>query len=242
MKCEMINNNEVTLAGVISSPFKFRNVYGMKCYYTAELKVERLSGNEDTIIIAVADDLVNVSQNYTGKRVCIKGYYSSHSEHSEGRSHLHLFVHCTKFELQTSEYYYEQNINEVYLNGFICKTPIYRETPLGREITDIFVAVNRAYGVSDYIPCICWGETARKAAELKVGTNVELLGRAQSRKYLKRYENGTSEMKVAYEISVFTMRSYPAVEKSGMMVMDDVQHSCRDINVCSAVMEAALAC
>ena len=92
--------------------------------------------------------------------------------------------------------------NQIYLDGYICKEPIYRKTPLGREIADLLVAVNRSYGKSDYIPCICWGRNARFAGKFEVGTHIHLWGRIQSRTYQKRLDNDVVEKRTAYEISV----------------------------------------
>ena len=92
--------------------------------------------------------------------------------------------------------------NEVVLVGYICKKPIYRQTPFGREISDILLAVNRAYNKSDYIPCIAWGRNARFCQNLEVGSQVKIVGRVQSRIYEKKYEDGTSQTRVAYEVSI----------------------------------------
>src|SRR5690606_22495334 len=88
--------------------------------------------------------------------------------------------------------------NEIFLDGYICKPPIYRTTPLGREITDLLIAVNRAYNKSDYIPCIAWGRNARFCEKLLIGDHIKIWGRIQSRKYQKRYGNDKIETKVAY--------------------------------------------
>ena len=92
--------------------------------------------------------------------------------------------------------------NEVVLVGYICKKPIYRQTPFGREISDILLAVNRAYNKSDYIPSIAWGRNAKFCQNLEVGTQVKIVGRVQSRTYEKKFEDGTSETRVAYEVSI----------------------------------------
>ena len=95
--------------------------------------------------------------------------------------------------------------NEVVLNGYICKKPIYRQTPFGREIADILLAVNRAYNKSDYIPCIAWGRNARFCQNLEIGTEIKVIGRVQSRTYEKKFEDGTSETRIAYEVSIGSM-------------------------------------
>lgn len=92
--------------------------------------------------------------------------------------------------------------NCITINGYVCKEPNYRKTPLGREITDMLIAVNRDYGKSDYIPCIAWGRNARFAGGFKIGTRVKLIGRIQSREYDKKISDTEFEKKVAYEVSV----------------------------------------
>ena len=112
------------------------------------------------------------------------------------------FVENQDEELQVSKEFIS---NEVILNGYICKKPIYRQTPFGREISDILLAVNRAYNKSDYIPCIAWGRNARFCENMPVGTEVKVIGRVQSRTYEKKYEDGTVETKIAYEVSVSSL-------------------------------------
>ena len=104
--------------------------------------------------------------------------------------------------------------NRVYLNGFICKQPTYRETPLGREISDVLIAVNRQYGKSDYIPCVAWGRGARFASSLKVGTAITIVGRFQSRQYTKQLEDGTTEVRNAYEVSTMSIREVSQEKES----------------------------
>ena len=96
----------------------------------------------------------------------------------------------------------EQNPNHIFLDGYVCKKPVYRKTPLGREIADVLLAVNRPYGKSDYIPCICWGRNARYADQFEVGAHVQLWGRIQSREYQKKIDEEVYEKRVAYEVSV----------------------------------------
>ena len=112
------------------------------------------------------------------------------------------FIENQEEELQVSKDFIS---NEVTLNGYICKKPIYRQTPFGREISDILLAVNRAYNKSDYIPCIAWGRNARFCENMQVGTEVKIVGRVQSRTYEKKYEDGTSQTKIAYEVSVSSL-------------------------------------
>ena len=92
--------------------------------------------------------------------------------------------------------------NQIFLDGYICKEPIYRKTPLGREIADLLIAVNRPYGKSDYIPCIAWGRNARYASTFEVGGHIQIWGRVQSREYVKKINEEESEKHIAYEVSV----------------------------------------
>ena len=140
-------------------------------------------------------------------KVTVEGQFRSYNSYGEGRNRLVLTVfakNVTLLEDQENEVEAKKDFisNEVTLIGYICKKPIYRQTPFGREISDILLAVNRAYNKSDYIPCIAWGRTARFCENMEVGTEVKIIGRVQSRQYEKKYEDGTIENKVAYEVSV----------------------------------------
>ena len=119
----------------------------------------------------------------------------------------------------------ESITNEVVLIGFICKKPIYRQTPFGREIADILLAVNRAYNKSDYIPCIAWGRNARFSQNLEVGTKVKVVGRVQSREYEKKYEDGTSEVKVAYEVSIGSLEIVEENEEENNTETENVENN-----------------
>lgn len=192
-----ILNNQVTISGEIISEFSFSHeVYGDK-FYTAELSPERASGQYDILPIMVSDRLVDVSKEWAGQIVRVSGQLRTYNKHEEDRNRLLLSVFVREFEV-----WEDDDENTIFLNGFICKEPKYRETPLGREIADIFIAVNRPYGKSDYIPCIVWGRNARFASGLEVGTHIQIRGRLQSREYHKKIGENEVETRVAYEVSV----------------------------------------
>lgn len=198
-----MNNNTVVLTGTVATGFEFSHeLYGEK-FYQVTIHVTRNSGVVDCIPVMVSDRLLDVKEEYSGKRWKVEGQYRSYNKWEEGKSSLLLFVFAREVE-QLEQPDPEQPVfdeNLIVLSGFLCKKPIYRETPLGREICDLLVAVNRPYGKSDYIPCLVWGRNAKYMAEQEIGVRVQLSGRIQSRGYVKCYEDHTEE-KRAYEVSV----------------------------------------
>ena len=201
MADKMCENNQVTIMGEIVSDFSYRHeVYG-EGFYTVEVSVNRLSNFVDYIPVMVSERLVNVQESAKGQYVYITGQFRSFNRHEEHKNRLVLSVFAREFTLveQMDE---ENAVNQIFLDGFICKESVYRKTPLGREIADLLVAVNRSYGKSDYIPCICWGRNARFAAGFEVGSHVQIWGRIQSRAYVKKLSETQVEQRVAYEVSV----------------------------------------
>lgn len=198
-----IENNKVTVSGEIISDFQYSHaIYGEK-FYIADLSSMRTSGQGDIIPIVVSDRLVSVNENWKGQIVKISGQFRSYNKHEETKNRLMLSVFAREFEVWTNEGDRRPNDeNEIFLDGYICKEPIYRKTPLGREIADLLLAVNRPYGKSDYIPCICWGRNARYAGGMEVGSRIAVSGRIQSRQYNKKLLNGETEERTAYEMSV----------------------------------------
>lgn len=195
------NNNRVCITGrVVSSPVFSHEVYDEKFYiFTAE--VPRLSDAKDLIKVTVSEKLICAVPFEVGDVLSIKGQFRSYNNFSSVGNRLILTVFVKDMELCGEEEYL-QNPNSIYLKGYVCKLPVYRTTPFGREITDLLVAVNRSYNKSDYIPCIAWGRNAKYAAKLSVGDCVCINGRIQSRNYQKRIDDETVENKTAYEISV----------------------------------------
>lgn len=190
-------NNVAEVTGVITSEPEFSHeTYGEK-FYVMMLDVERASGAMDSIPLTISDRLFELDDTYTGKRVHVSGQFRSYNKGN--RLILSLFVRDIE-ELDDRQD--DLLANGVSLDGYICKEPKYRTTPLGREIADLMIAVNRSYGKADYIPCIAWGRNAKFAGRLEIGARVKIEGRIQSRNYLKRYPDGTEEERTAYEVSV----------------------------------------
>lgn len=201
MSEKSMENNKVTVIGEIVSDFTFSHeVYG-EGFYVTNLSVSRLSDQSDIIPLMVSERLVNVHQNYIGQTVAATGQFRSYNRHEGNRNRLLLSVFVREIEFMESFDDYTKT-NLIFLDGYICKQPVYRKTPLGREIADLLVAVNRPYGKSDYIPCIAWGRNARFASGFEVGGRVRVWGRVQSREYTKKINEVDCEKRTAYEISV----------------------------------------
>ena len=206
METNFLENNSLVLMGKVANEKTFSHeIYGEK-FYQFSLSVPRLSGNADNIPITISERLFRDEDIAIGKNVKVNGQFRSYNgyENNKNRLVLTVFVKDIEFLPDGDEVLSDKDVvsNEVDLTGFICKPPIYRQTPFGREITDILIAVNRAYNKSDYIPCIAWGRNARFCSRMPVGTEVKVTGRVQSRNYEKKYEDGTVEQRVAYEVSV----------------------------------------
>ena len=211
MDTNYLENNYLTLVGKVTGEKKFSHeIYG-ESFYVFNLEIPRLSGNSDIIPITVSERLLQEETLQEGKKLLIKGQFRSYNSYENEKNRLILTVFAKDIvELQESEVQEEENeivkketiTNEVVLVGYICKKPIYRQTPFGREISDLLLAVNRAYNKSDYIPCIAWGRTARFCQNLEVGSQVKVVGRVQSRTYEKKHEDGSVETRIAYEVSV----------------------------------------
>lgn len=194
-------NNYLVLIGKIISDKTFSHeIYG-ESFYVFNLEVPRLSGNEDIIPITISERLIANFDLEIGRKVVIEGQFRSYNSYENERNRLVLTVFA-KDIIDYKEEQEESVSNEVVLNGYVCKKPIYRKTPFGREISDILLAVNRAYNKSDYIPCIAWGRNARFCDSMEVGTEVKVVGRVQSRTYEKKFEDGRVEQRVAYEVSI----------------------------------------
>lgn len=166
-----------------------------------DIRVMRLSESYDVIPVMVSERLLDINGDYTGMYVCINGQFRSYNRHEERKNRLVLSVFARELSF-IEEMEESSKTNQIYLDGYICKEPVYRKTPLGREIADVLLAVNRPYGKSDYIPCICWGRNARYASTFKIGERCEVWGRIQSREYMKKLEDEQVEKRVAFEVSV----------------------------------------
>ncbi len=210
MDTNYLENNYITLVGKVTGEKRFSHeIYGEK-FYLFDLSIPRLSGNADIIPITVSERLITDEMLSQDKKLLIKGQFRSYNSFENQKNKLILTVFAKDIrEVEENEENDENEMvkkdtitNEVVLNGYVCKKPIYRQTPFGREIADILLAVNRAYNKSDYIPCIAWGRNARFCQNIEVGAEVKIVGRVQSRTYEKKFEDGTSETRVAYEVSV----------------------------------------
>ena len=197
---KVIENNRVSIIGEVVSEFEFSHEVFGEGFYNMYLKVDRLSGTADIIPLIISERLINLNDKYTGTAVNVSGVYSSYNKHEEKRNRLLLYVFVCEIEKANPGEH--TDLNKIQLDGYVCKEPIYRKTPLGREIADLLIAVNRSYGKSDYIPCVVWGRNAVYTSGLPVGTHLKLTGRIQSRGYVKMYEDGTEEQRTAYEVSV----------------------------------------
>ena len=201
---KVIENNRVCIIGEIVSEFTFSHEVFGEGFYIANVSVNRLSDMVDVIPLMISERLIDVTKDYRGMKIEVAGQFRSYNRHegTKNKLVLSIFVRELRF-LEDDEMPEEQSkSNQIFLDGFVCKPPIYRKTPLGREIADILVAVNRPYGKSDYIPCIAWGRNARFAGGLEVGSHLQVSGRVQSREYTKKIGEDEVERRVAYEVSV----------------------------------------
>ena len=201
MTDKMFENNQVTLTGEIVSEFQFSHEVFGEGFYMVEIAVNRLSNYADYIPLMVSERLVDTQADYTGELVTVTGQFRSYNRHEEKKNRLVLSVFVREWDFRETEEENEKT-NQIFLDGYVCKDPVYRRTPLGREIADRLLAVNRSYGKSDYIPCICWGRNARFASGFEVGSHIQILGRIQSREYVKRIGEDETEHRIAYEVSV----------------------------------------
>lgn len=212
MNSNYSENNHLVLVGkVVSDKSYSHEIYGEK-FYVFNLEVVRLSSTVDIIPITVSERLLTELDLEIGKKVRVEGQFRSYNNYENERNRLILTVFAKEVteaeEVVENEENNENNeevTNEVTLVGYVCKKPIYRQTPFGREIADILLAVNRAYNKSDYIPSIAWGRNARFCQNIDVGTEVKIIGRVQSRNYEKKHEDGSVETRIAYEVSVASM-------------------------------------
>jgi len=199
------NNHLILIGKVVSDMSYSHEIYGEK-FYLFNLEVVRLSSTVDIIPITISERLITDMDLDIGKRIRIEGQFRSYNNYENEKNRLVLTVFAKEVsEYQESDDEEEEISNEVTLIGYICKKPIYRQTPFGREIADILLAVNRAYNKSDYIPSIAWGRNARFCQNMEVGTEVKITGRVQSRTYEKKFPDGTSETRVAYEVSIASL-------------------------------------
>jgi len=200
-----LENNIVSVAGkIITTPEFSHEVYG-EGFYIVYIQVPRLSETYDNIPVMFSERLISPDNIVKGKYLIVDGQFRSYNNYNNTGGHkLMLTVFAREIKVSDEEVT-NRNPNQICLNGFICRKPVYRTTPFGREIADILLAVNRAYNKSDYIPCIAWGRNARFAGTFEVGDNIRIWGRIQSRVYQKKISETETEERVAYEVSVSKM-------------------------------------
>lgn len=215
MTDKVMENNQVTIMGEVVGDFVFSHEIFGEGFYMIEVEVTRLSESSDIIPVMVSERLLDVNEDYKGRSLCITGQFRSYNRHEEKKNKLVLSVFAREIEFVDS-IEESSKTNQIYLDGYTCKEPVYRKTPLGREIADLLLAVNRPYGKSDYIPCICWGRNARYVSSFTVGSRCLVWGRIQSREYMKKLSEDMTEKRVAYEVSV-----------SKLELSEDMEEECR---------------
>lgn len=200
-----LENNSVSLVGkVCVNPEFSHEVYG-EGFYIVYIQVPRLSDAYDNIPLMFSERLISPDSIIEGQYLIVEGQFRSYNNFNNNSGHkLMLTVFAREIEISDEEVT-NKNPNQICLNGFVCRKPMYRTTPFGREIADILLAVNRAYNKSDYIPCIAWGRNARFAGTFEIGDNIRVWGRIQSRTYQKKISEDEVEERIAYEISVSKM-------------------------------------
>lgn len=193
------DTNLVNLIGELDKDLEFSHEIFGERFYNTKIKINRLSDSYDTLPITVSDRLLEEIDFTNNKLVNVVGQLRSYNKNIDNKNRLVLTVFARDLKISDED---NKDPNSIFLDGYICKSPIYRKTPLGREITDLLVAINRPYNKSDYIPAIVWGRNAKFSKSLKVGDRVQMWGRVQSREYEKKNDNGEILKKVAYEVSI----------------------------------------
>ena len=198
------DDNQVFISGRIVSDVKFNHAFLGEGFYGFDVEITRKSGKCDVIPVIVSERIFDVNQDYYGMIVDISGEYRSFNRVVDGRTSLILSVFAFEIKIKDYEFETEEN-NSILINGYLCKEPVYRITPKGRNIADVMLAVNRGNGKSDYIPCVFWGRNAVYVSKFGVGTKIGIFGRIQSREYAKAMPDGRISERVAYEVSVSSM-------------------------------------
>ncbi len=218
MMDSLMLNNKLYLEGRISSKLKFSHEMYGEGFYTFNLDVQRLSDTKDKLFVTVSERLINGMDLTEGRELIVEGQLRSYNKFVDGANRLILTVFARNIEPRIEK---SKNPNQIYLDGFICKKPIYRTTPFGREIADMLLAVNRAYNKSDYIPTIAWGRNSRFSETLKVGDNIRIWGRLQSREYQKKVSDEEVLKKIAYEVSISKMEKVNKDAENDILHVDE---------------------
>lgn len=201
------STNTVTLRGSLQELPRFSHENHKKRFFRFTLEVPRLSGTVDYLPIIAEEAIINSIDPTAGDMLTVTGQIRSRNHRTDGVRHLMIFVFASTITAECAE-----PLNEVELTGFVCRTPNFRRTPLGREICDVILAVPRAFRRADYLPCIFWGRTAQEVAASQVRDSIHICGRLQSRNYTKQTPDGPME-NIAYEISALTADVWPAEEQ-----------------------------
>ena len=202
MENYIANNRAEVIGEILDEPVFSHEIYGEK-FYIFTLCVPRLSGISDNVKVMISERLMQEVEIKPCEKVEVVGQFRSYNSYENGDNRLILTVFAK--DIKPADLDEEKNPNLLFLNGFICKAPVYRTTPFGREITDLLLAVNRSYNKSDYIPVIAWGRNARYCKNINVGDNIKIWGRIQSRVYQKHISEDEVVEKTAYEVSVSRM-------------------------------------
>lgn len=192
-------NNEVKVSGIVKGNFEFSHEVCGEKFYRGHIQANRASGLVDEVPILISERIINVNDSWNGRRVRVSGQFRSYNQHIDDKARVILNVFVEEIE-EIEEMASDEN--EIEMIGFVCKAPTYRKTPLGREISDLLIAVNRQYGQSDYIPCVAWGRNARYTHSFELGKKIHISGRVQSREYTKKLSENESEIRTAYEVSI----------------------------------------
>jgi single-stranded DNA-binding protein len=203
-------NNKIYLEGQIISDLQFSHEMYGEGFYTFNLEVPRLSDAKDMLSVTVSERLIGGMELKAGSEVIVEGQLRSYNKFVDGSNRLILSVFARNIEFCIER---SKNPNQIFLDGYICKQPVYRTTPFGREIADMLLAVNRSYNKSDYIPTIAWGRNSRFCQNLQVGDNIRVWGRLQSREYEKKISDTETVKKIAYEVSISKMERVTNSEK-----------------------------
>lgn len=198
----LLLNNKIYLEGIMATELEFSHEMYGEGFYTFGLEVPRLSDNKDLLNITVSERLISDMSIKVGNDLIVEGQLRSYNKFVEGANRLILTVFARNIEYCIER---SKNPNQILLDGYICKQPVYRTTPFGREIADMLIAVNRSYNKSDYIPTIAWGRNSRFCEKLNVGDNIRVWGRLQSREYQKKISEDEVVKKIAYEVSISKM-------------------------------------
>lgn len=203
----IIENNQVRISGEMTSDFGFSHEVFGEGFYMAQITIRRESGQKDRILVMASERLVDVKRKWIGQFAEVSGQIRSYDRYEGERNHLELLIFASKMKKRDmGGKKIRSDENKVFLAGYVCKMPFYRKTPMGREITDLVLAVRMPYGKSVYVPCICWGRNARYVEGFEPGQPVQARGRIQSRDYQKKISDKEYEARVAYEVSISSLQ------------------------------------